>query len=198
MMPCLSCFRPGLCLLWCLVPASQAAEKPVARPGYTGQGLVVHTQTRTPDQMAAFYTGRGFPAGMLAPIARACFVTLGMRHGRQDVVWLEPSRWQMRDAAGNAVQRLDRDYWDRVWASMQAPPASRATFGWTQLPERRDLRPGEPVGGNITVLPPKGPFSIELRFATGQGKKGPEIRARIEGLQCEAPPAVDGAGEGGP
>ena len=49
----------------CLATAAQAADTLPERGAYTGQGLVLHAQTRTPDQMAAFYTGRGFPAAML-------------------------------------------------------------------------------------------------------------------------------------
>jgi hypothetical protein len=179
----------------CTLPVSAADEQP-ARVGYRGQGLVLHAQTRTPDQMEAFYSGRGFPAAMLQPITHVCFLTVSMRHTRKDVVWLEPSRWRMLDAQGNSVQRLDRDFWNRVWETMQAPPASRATFGWTQLPESRDLQPEEPVGGNITLVAPTGPFSLEARFATGRDKKGPEIVGRIEGLVCHGQSA-DRAGRGG-
>lgn len=173
----------------CLATAAQAADPLPERGAYTGQGLVLQAQTRTPDQMAAFYTGRGFPAAMLVPITQVCFLTVGMRHTREGVLWLEPSRWRLRDAKGNSVRRLDRDYWNKIWDTLDAPPASRATFGWTQLPESRDLRPGEPAGGNITLVPPAGVFSVELRFATGQDKKGPEIVAHIEGLTCERPSA---------
>jgi hypothetical protein len=172
-----------LCLFY-FAMAAQAAEKPEVSNVYAGQGVEVHAHARTPDQMTAFYAGRGFPAAMLEPISHVCFLTVSLRHVRQDVVWLEPSRWRILDADGNNVQRLDRDFWNRVWETMQAPPASRATFGWTQLPESRDLQPGEPVGGNITIAPPNGVFNLELHFATGPDKKGPEIIGRIEGLVC--------------
>ncbi len=153
---------------------------------YTGQDLVVHAQARTPDQTTAFYLGRGFPAAMLKEFNQSCFVTVSMRHTRPDVVWLEPARWRLRDANGRIIERRDRHYWNRVWKTINAPHASRATFGWTQLPESRDLQPDEPVGGNITIVPPTGPFSLEFRLATGKNKTGPEIVGRIEGLICQA------------
>lgn len=172
-------------LLTCIATVVRAADQPPARNVYSGQGLELHAQTRTPDQMVAFYTGRGFPSAMLEPISHVCFLTVSMRHTRRDVVWLEPSRWRILDGAGNAVNRLDRDFWNRVWDTMQAPPASRATFGWTQLPESRDLQPGEPVGGNITIVAPSGAFSLEVRFSTGRDKMGPDIVGRIDGLVCQ-------------
>jgi hypothetical protein len=107
-----------------------------------------------------------------------------MRHQRRDVVWLEPSRWRFVDAGGRGIRHLDRAYWARRWETLAVPAASRATFGWTQLPESRDLLPGEPVGGNVVIEPPAGPFRLELRFATGADKRGPELRAVVEGLSC--------------
>ena len=170
--------------LLCLASGVSAVDKPALRTSFSSQGLMVHVQARTPDQMTAFYTGRGFPAAMLEPISHVCFLTVSMRHTRKGVVWLEPERWRMQDAEGNTVRRLGRDFWDRVWETMQAPAASRATFGWTQLPESRDLQPEEPVGGNITLVTPTGPFTLELRFPTGRDKKGPEIVGSIKGVVC--------------
>ena len=179
-----------------LAPGAHAADKPPARSSFSGQGLAVHAQTRTPDQMTAFYAGRGFPASMLTPISHVCFLTVSLRHTRRDVVWLEPSRWRIVDAEGNPVPRLDRDFWNRVWETLQAPPASRATFGWSQLPESRDLQPAEPVGGNITIAQPTGAFTLEMHFATGKDKKGPEIVGSIPGLVC-LNPSGNPAGMGG-
>ena len=62
--------------------------------------------------------------------------------------------------------------------------ANRATFGWTQLPEVRDLRPSEPVGGNVALLPPPGRFRLEARFATGVHKQGKEIVVILDDLSC--------------
>lgn len=170
-----------------LLSAVAVAADPASESGvYTGHDLVVHAQARTPDQTTAFYLGRGFPAAMLKEFNQSCFVTVSMRHTRPDVVWLEPARWRLRDANGRIIERRDRHYWNRVWKAINAPHASRATFGWTQLPESRDLQPDEPVGGNITIVPPTGPFSLEFRFATGKNKTGPEIVGRIEGLVCQA------------
>ena len=184
-------------LLLSLPAGVQAADKPPIRFSFSGQGLTVHAMPRTPDQMTAFYAGRGFPANMLTPISHVCFLTVSMRHTRRDAVWLEPSRWRIVDAEGHSVQRLNRDFWNRVWETMQAPPASRATFGWSQLPENRDLQPEEPVGGNITIVQPRGPFTLEMPFATGQDKKGPEIVARIKDLVCHGQ-SGDGTKGAGP
>lgn len=170
-------------MLWVAVAAADTKPSPTT---YAGQGLMLQAQARTPDQTTAFYLGRGFPDTMLKELSRACFVTVIIHHTRPDVVWLEPARWRLRDAHGRTLERHTRQYWNQVWETINAPHASRATFGWTQLPESRDLQPDEPVGGNIGITPPTGPFSLEFRFATGKNKTGPEIVGRIEGLTCHA------------
>ena len=165
-----------------------AADAPrAAVPEYVGQGMTLHVSVRTADQITAFYTGRGFPAAMIREFDAVCFVTVGMRHTRKEVLWLEPARWRFVDVGGNVVRRLDRERWNRRWEEIHAPSASRATFGWTQLPESRDLQPGEPVAGNVTIERPSGAFALELHFPTGADRSGAELTVRVAGLICDDP-----------
>jgi hypothetical protein len=152
------------------------------------EGLKLSAAPRTPDQISAFYLARGFPAAAVDELAAACFVTVGVRNERRDVVWLEPGRWRFVAENGEQVQRLDRAYWDGRWEVLSVPDRSRATFGWTQLPEVRDLQPGEPVGGNVALKPVAGPFALEARFSTGADRRGPELVIRVPGLRCAAGP----------
>lgn len=153
----------------------------VAIPG--GGELHLSIAPRTPEQIAAFYEARHFPPDAVAALARACLLTVGIRNRSQTVVWLEPARWRFL-APDSEIRRLDRAHWNALWGRIGLPAAQRATFGWTQLPETRDLRPGEPVGGNVAVEPPAGPFTLEARFVTGAGRQGPEIVVRFENLRC--------------
>lgn len=172
------------CATFALAGAASAVETP--EPGtYRGQGIVLHASARTPEQMSAFYSARGFPANAVSALAQTCFVTIGMRHERRETVWLELANWRFVDAAGNEVRRLKRSDWDALWDQIKLPPASRATFGWTQMPESRDLQPGEPVGGNVTLIPPVGAFTLEAKFRVGDAPNGPFLEARIPGIVCE-------------
>jgi hypothetical protein len=148
------------------------------------EGLRLSAAPRAPDQIGAFYLGRGFPKVAVEELAAACFITVGIRNGRSDVVWLEPARWQFVAEDGEPIQRLGRAYWTARWEALGVPDRNRATFGWTQLPEVRDLRPGEPVGGNIALRPVDGPFAIEARFETGEDRRGPELVVHVPGLRC--------------
>lgn len=166
-----------------LVSAALPAQAENNGP-YEGQGIAMHVSPRTPEQISAFYEARGFPRGAIEELAKSCFVTVGLQNRRTDIVWIEPARWRFYDAAGNAIERRARAWWEARFEKLGVPPASRATFGWTQLPESRDLRPGEPVGGNVTLAPVRGTFTLEARFATGGDRRGPEIAVRFDNLAC--------------
>ncbi|HEC13537.1 MAG TPA: hypothetical protein ENI80_09875 [Acidiferrobacteraceae bacterium] len=152
-------------------------------------GVRVKVSSRTPDQVLAFYTARNLPMAAVNRLVAACLITVTIRNRSQKVVWIEPHRWRFVLDDGELVERLDRHYWDDVWQQLKVPLGSRATFGWTQLPESRDLQHGEPVGGNVVLKRTNKTFAVEARLATGKDKKGAEIVLRIPNVKC----AVDKA-----
>lgn len=154
------------------------------------EGLVIRAQPRTPEQIAAFYAARGFPQAAIDVLTKTCFITVTLVNERQDVVWLELDNFRFLDAQGQAIPRIERKQWHARWEAIGMPAAKRATFGWTQLPESRDLQPGEPVGGNVTIERPRGRFTLEARFRLGNGADR-ALRARVPDLVC--PPAGEGS-----
>jgi hypothetical protein len=151
--------------------------------------LFMLLRLHTPEQMAAFYEARGFTPAAIERIRQTCFITVHIDNKSNTVLWLETANWRIT-ADGKPVARLGRAYWNTVWDEIGLSQASRSTFGWTQLPETRDLQPQEPVGGNI-VLPRDGrPYTIEADFFTGKDKRQGMVRVTFENLQCaEDPPA---------
>lgn len=137
---------------------------------------------RTREQMKAFYEGRGFPKQAIAAIAEACFMTVIVKNKTGDVLWLELDNWQVGGAAD--IARLDRAYWKQRWESINVPMANRSTFGWTLLPERRDLRADEGVGGNITLAYSQKPFTLSARFFLGADKQAGTHTVQLDQLQC--------------
>ena len=113
-----------------------------------------------------------------------CLVTIGVQNGRDDVLWLEPAKWHFATDKGEKVARISRPEWSARWKQLNIPLASRATFGWTQLPESRDLLAGEWVGGNVAIVPPSEPFSVEAIFDTGANRQGPKIKIKADKLKC--------------
>lgn len=157
--------------------ATPAADMRIAR-----DGMVFSVGVRDAEGVTAFYAARGFPKAMLDAIGRTCFVGVGIVNERRDTLWLEPAAWRFIGADGREIARIGRPEWDRRWAKMNAPLAARATFDWTQLPESRDLQPGEPVAGNVALAAPHGEFSLSARFRTGGGEA---IEIAVPGLRCE-------------
>jgi len=170
-----------------VVVSGVTAAQEVGTPGRIQgeqQGLRFHVSVRTPNQIAAFYEGRGFPRDAIEAMLKACFVTVGLRNDRRDIVWLELDRWRFVTVDGTQVRRFDRNHWNTRWKKLALPLGNQATFDWTQLPETRDLHPDEPVGGNVTLAPPPGQFALEARFRTGADKQGKELVIQVSGLTC--------------
>lgn len=169
--------RVALALLLIVLPTAVSAADRLR-----ADGIEIGFSVRTPEQIVAFYTGRGMPVAAAQRLAAHCMVTVGIENGRDDIVWLEPARWRYTDAQGKPIARLNRAYWNKELRRLKVPAANRATFGWTQLPERRDLQPSEPVGGNV-LLDAAGPVRIEAIFPLGAARKK-ALKLPLPLLQC--------------
>lgn len=159
---------------------AQASERPKNQTSAVSFSISV----RTPEQIRAFYSGRGFPEAAILELESKCMLTIGLQNKHNDTVWLEPSQWRFTTEHGAEVNRISREEIARRWEQLNIPLASRATFGWSQLPESRDLFPGEGAGGNILIIPPADSFSVEAIFATGTNKTGATIKLKTALLKC--------------
>ena len=143
------------------------------------------TSCHVPPSKSPLFTRRAvFRRNAIEALTQTCFVTVSFHNRGGDVAWLELSRWRFVDENGREIKRRDRAYWNALWENLGVPMANRATFGWTQLPEVRDLQPSEPVGGNVALPPPSGHFRLEARFATGARKQGKDIMVTLDDLSC--------------
>lgn len=164
--------------LLCAAPA--LAEAPA---GVETEVLRLHVRPRTAEQIAAFYTARGFPQAMVERLRERCFLTVTVRNKSDDVLWLDLKQWSFT-ANGKAVRPLDRNHWRELWARMKAPRPAQATFRWTLLPDRLDLRPAEAEGGNVILPRVEAPLRLTARFERGAKRDGRPVRVELEGLHC--------------
>ncbi len=171
-------------VVW-LLSASICLAQVLPKFGFKGQGMEMAVSTRKAEQLSAFYAARGLPQSAIGIITQYCFITVGIYNNRSDTLWLELDNWRVIDNEGNVIPRITRKDWEAHWQQLGVPAAYRATFGWTLLPEVRDLLPHEPVGGNIAIAPPATAFSLYANFSTGDKKTGPRIAVKIPNLQCE-------------
>jgi hypothetical protein len=171
--------RQYLLLLLCWASLASAADIRITR-----EGVDFFISVRTPQQTRAFYAARGLPPVAVQEIATACFLTVGLHNRRVDTLWLDLSAWRLTDAGGHAVTRISRPQWMARWNALQVPLAAQSTFGWTQLPETRDMQPDETVGGNVPIVPPAGKFTLSARLRTGVAGTGPMVEINVPDLQC--------------
>ena len=165
--------------LSCAVLVCAAADASLTR-----EGISISISARTPIQTRAFYSARGLPVAAVDEIARSCFLTVGVRNQRQETVWLDLTQWQFEDAAGKVLKRLQQEDWRRRWTALQLPLAAQATFGWTQMPELRDLQADESVGGNIPLVLSTTAFSLRARFALGERASARVVELVLPNLRC--------------
>ncbi len=173
------------CVLLSVTATATAADKPEPY-AVDNQWFKLQLVPRSSEQMTAFYEGREFPEAARKIIAEHCFITVGMRNHGSQVVWLDLSQWRFFTDFG-PVRRVSRDDWHTLWRQTQLPLAQQATFGWTLLPEQRNLLPSEPVGGNLTFIATEQPFTLEADFALGAKKDAGHIKVRIDNVQCNLP-----------
>ena len=175
--------RSGLRLFiligWLIASALQPVR--AADAVQTREGVAVSISARSPEQIEAFYAARGFPTSAVSTFRNLCFFTVGIRNGSNDVVWLELKRFSLKDDSGKNIARITRPQWKKKLRALGVPQASQSTFGWTQLPEQRDLQPDEPVGGNIAIPRQGGRMLLKVDFRR-DGK--PNLEFEFPGLRC--------------
>lgn len=155
-------------------PASvvSAAEVKQTQPNiwnYEDKAIRIEVRLQRPENMAAFYEARGFSTAGIKLVASKCFITIGMLNKGFPVLWLEPARWSIV-TQNQTIKRYPMSYWQQQFDNIALPDANRAAFRWTQLPEQRDLRIDEPVGGNITLPPLTEKFTLIMEFDVGRDR----------------------------
>lgn len=138
---------------------------------------------RTPDQLSAFYQGREFSQGAIGKILETCYLTPLIKNKKLEVLWLELDNWRFT-VNGKAIPRLKRDYWRNKWRQIGLSQAHQSTFGWTLMPESRDLRIDEGVGGSVAIPMQSQPFTLTAIFKTGHDKKGKTKTITFKDISC--------------
>jgi len=157
-----------------------ATKQPVK---YEDSDLKARLIFRSPDQIEAFYLGRGFSKKAIKRITDTCFITAIISNKAVDVLWLELDNWRFTSKS-QPIRRITRDYWKKQWQEVGMPLNHQSTFGWTLLPDVRDLRRFEGVGGNVAIPRQNGPFDLEMQFNTGSDKKGKQKKIVFHNLRC--------------
>lgn len=175
-------FRCLIVLLLALPVPSLAAEKK-DKNRYEDDDIVFRVVPRQNDNIAAFYEGRGFSKEAIAEINKTCYITFLMRNRSRNVIWLDLDSWRVT-SEDKTFKRLTRSYWKQKWQEMGVSLAHQATFGWSLLPDVRNLYPDEPVGGSVTYSFTDAPITVEAHFKLGEDKDKGEKVLRFENVRC--------------
>jgi len=166
-----------------LIVSNSIQAKTKDKYEYSSNSLRVRLSPKVPQNIAAFYEGRGFSKPMIDTLKQQCFITIGIHNKSNDIIWLKASNWVFSTKAGN-IKRRDRAYWKSVWKKMSIPLAHQSTFRWTLLPEELDFRSGEHEGGNIILPYTEQPFTLTAEFKTKADKSGELIKVIINDIRC--------------
>lgn len=162
-------------------PLCAAAPDPLK---YEDPQVTMRLVIRSQEQLSAFYQGREFSPAAIEKILATCFITPLIKNKTLDVLWLELDHWQFKNAQGEPINRLKRDYWTTQWDAVALPQAYRSTFGWTLMPEVRDLRLDEGVGGSVVIPMQTQPITLIANFHTGSERNGPVKTIVFKDIRC--------------
>ena len=150
---------------------------------YEDKEVYMRLVIRSADQLSGFYVGREFPKNAIDEILKTCFITPIVKNKKFDALWVEPDSWNFT-MNGKVIERIKRDYWKKVWTVVGLSLAHQSTFGWTLMPEARDLRFDEGVGGSIVIPKQTKPFTLKARFNTGLQKQGKPKTITFKDISC--------------
>jgi len=162
--------------------AFSAKEKKIE---YEDEDVMFRVFRRSPSQIAAFYEGRGFEGKAINEIKKYCSIAVVVKNKTNDVLWLELDKWRFV-SEGKTISRITRAFWKSLWQKINISQANRSTYGWTLMPEIRDLQKDEGVGGSIPLPMLSEPFTIIANFPTGKNKNGRIKTVTIKNIKCRA------------
>ncbi len=164
-----------------------AADTPVETREIRASGVYLSLTPILPDQVRAFYLGRGFDADSAELLAtKACvFQTVFRNESVAGGIAFNLADWRVRTAAGEQPLRLERD-WQREWARRGVKQGPRTAFRYALFPTEHRYEVGDWNMGMTTYALPLG-SRFDLTFVWHEGEKRHE--AALRGVRC----AVDDA-----
>lgn len=150
---------------------------------YEDNEVYMRLVIRSKDQLSAFYVGREFPQNAIDEILKTCFITPLVLNKTFEALWVEPDSW-IFTMDNKPIERIKREYWKKPWKDLGLSLAHQSTFGWTLMPETRDLRIDEGVGGSLAIPMQSKPFTLKAHFNTGLNKEGKPRTIEFRDISC--------------
>ena len=136
-----------------------------------------------PDQVRAFFQGRGFSVEQSERVARHCVYQMIVRNEAQADAPMEIALddWRVIHAGKTiGIPRTASD-WDREWDRLSVGQGPRIAFRWALFPASQVFQPGDWNMGMLTLAVPDGAtFDLQTAWRRGAGTQV----ALIDNLQC--------------
>ncbi|VAW57715.1 hypothetical protein MNBD_GAMMA07-2595 [hydrothermal vent metagenome] len=166
--------------------ANSAGIKPLVdeNRAYEDKDVMLRFVQFTPQQIGSFYEGRGFNKQAVNKLMASCYVTVIVKNKTNNILWVDLDRWEFIQQ-GQSFYRQSRAYWEQQWEKINLKQAHRSTFGWTLMPDVRNLYPNEGVGGRIPIPMQTQSFTLTLNFPTGDNQQGKVKSITMKNLYCK-------------
>ncbi len=159
-----------------------ATDPPVETRETRVSGVYLSLTPILPDQVRAFYLGRGFDADSAELLATgACvFQTIFRNEAVTNGIAFNLADWRMRTPKGEQPLRLERE-WQREWERRGVGQGPRTAFRYALFPTEHRYEVGDwNMGMTTYALPPGSRF--DLKFVWREGDKPRE--AVMTGIRC--------------
>lgn len=135
-----------------------------------------------PDQVRAFYLGRGFDPDSAELLAtRACvFQTVFRNEAVASGIAFDLAEWRARTPTGDVPLKLERE-WQREWEQRGVSSGARTAFRYALFPTEHHYAVGDWNMGMTTYTLPLG-SRFDLKFVWHEGDKQRE--AVISDVHC--------------
>ena len=87
-------------------PAAYSADSKTDSHRIEDKDITVVIGSRTPDQLAAFYSGRGFNQASIDAIKKTCFVFGMVDNKTYDTLWLSLDEWEFHRCRWHPVKTV--------------------------------------------------------------------------------------------
>lgn len=159
-----------------------AADTPAEPRETRVSGVYLSLTPLLPDQVRAFYLGRGFDADSAELLATgACvFQTVFRNESVANGIAFNLADWRARTPQGEMPLKLERD-WQREWKQRGVSPGARTAFRYALFPTEHRYEVGDwNMGMTTYALPPGSRF--DLKFVWREGDK--PRQAVMTGVRC--------------
>lgn len=145
-------------------------------------GVTVSLKQLYPDQVDAFYIGRGFTLDQIKPYSKTCIYTVIMRNDKAlGRIHFVRSSWKAKNKENEQVIK-DNSEWLSLFKDKKVTPSALIAFRLAQIPEEQEYEPnGDWNQGMLSINMPIGSlFDLMVHWDI----KGTPYKLKLKEIHC--------------